>query len=109
MKKFQVPLLLTVITTSILALAAPPAALSEEGTCYLEAVTDVYIEVYDLDREGNHGEMIWNGRIEAGDAVLLKAPHARFRYKYNSEPDQKQALTVGPDQWCNGENNVTVP
>ena len=101
--------LFAIISIFLAALAMPSAALSEEGTCYLEAVTDVYVEVYDLDRQGNDGEMIWSGRLNDGETVLIKAPHARFRYKYNSEPDEKQALSVGPDKWCDGKNNVAVP
>ena len=93
----------------LLLLAAPSAVHSDEGTCYLEAVTDVYVEVYDLDRQGNHGEMIWSGKLNNGDKVFIKAPHARFRYKFNSEPGEKQALSVGPDKWCDGKNTVAVP
>jgi hypothetical protein len=108
MKKTSIPylLILGVISFSLLATSS---ALADEGTCYLEATTDVYVEVYDLDREGNDGQMLWSGRLNDGDKVLLKAPHARFRYKYNSEPDKKRALSVGPDKWCDGQNNVAVP
>ena len=90
-------------------LAVPVAAISDEGTCYLEATTDVYVVVYDLDREGNQGERLWQGRINQGDTVLLKAPHARFRYEYNFEPDKDQALSVGPDKWCDSNKNVGIP
>jgi hypothetical protein len=53
--------------------------------------------------------MIWQGRLKEGQRVLLKAPHARFRCKYNSEPDEQQALSIGPDKWCDGDQNVGVP
>ena len=104
-KRFWVEI--TVVLLSVLLL--PSSVFSDEGTCYLKAVTEVYVEVYDLDRQGNDGEMIWSGRLKDGEKVLIKAPHARFRYKYNSEPDEKQALSVGPDKWCDGKNNVAVP
>ena len=109
MQKSFNPFLFAVITILLSAFVMPSAVLSDEGTCYLEAVTDVYVEVYDLDPEGNHGGMIWSGRLKDGETALIKAPHGRFRYKYNSEPDKKQALSVGPDKWCDGKNNVAVP
>jgi len=83
--------------------------LAKEGTCYLKATTDASVEVYDLNRDGNQGDMIWQGRLKEGQRVLLKAPHARFRCKYNSEPDEQQALSIGPDKWCDGDQNVGVP
>ena len=101
--------IVTATTILISVLLLPSFVLSEEGTCYLEAVTEVYVEVYDLDRQGNDGEMIWSGRLKDGEKVLIKAPNARFRYKYNSEPDEKQALSVGPDKWCDSKNFVAVP
>ena len=101
---------LSVLTIGLASTPATPlSVIAEEGTCYLEAVTDVYVEVYDLDRDGNRGSMIWSGRLNDGEKALIKAPHARFRYKFNSEPDQKQALSDGPDKWCDGNQNITVP
>jgi hypothetical protein len=90
-------------------LAAPQLSHSKSGTCILKAISEVYLEVYDLDRDGNHGPMIWNGRLKDGETVRIEAPHAKFRYKYNAQPDQKQALSVGPDQWCDSDNTVGVP
>jgi hypothetical protein len=90
-------------------LAMPPVVHSEAGTCTIKALSEVYLEVYDLDRDGNHGPMIWSGRLKDGETARIEAPHARFRYKYNPQPDQKQALTVGPDQWCDSDHTVGVP
>ena len=85
------------------------AVQADEGSCYLVATTDVYVEIYDLDRDGNDGDMLWSGRLNDGQKVRIKTPHARFRYKFNSEPDKKQALSVGPDKWCDSNNDVAVP
>ena len=107
--KTSIPLLSALFAVALSILIVPPSAFSEEGTCYLEAVTDVYVEVYDLDRQGNDGEMIWSGRLNDGETVLIKAPHARFRYKFNNQPDEKQPLSVGPDKWRDGKHSVAVP
>lgn len=109
MKKLCSSFLFVFIAALLSLLVMPSAALSDEGTCYIEAVTDVYVELYDLDRDGNHGEMIWSGRLKQGETALIKAPHARFRYKYNDQPDEEQALSVGADKWCNGKTRVAVP
>ena len=109
MRKLSLLSLSVLFATAFSILILPPWAHSEEGSCYLEALTDVYVEVYDLDRQGNQGSMIWHGRLDDGEKVLIKTPNARFRYKFNSQPDKKQPLSVGPDKWCDGKHNVAVP
>lgn len=109
MKKTQSLFLFAFITVVLLNLAVPVAAIAEEGTCYLEATTDVFVMVYDLDRQGNSSGLIWQGRLNDGETTQIKAPHGRFRYKYNSEPDKKQPLSSGPDKWCDSNTKVGVP
>ena len=98
---------LAMITTGIVSL---PGAQAEEGTCYLQATnTDVFIIVFDLDRDGNQGHKIWQGRINANESVKITTPHARFRYDYNSQPDKDQPLSGGYDRWCKNDETVLVP
>ncbi len=87
-----------------------PQADAEEGSCYLKASnTDVFIIVFDMDRDGNQGHQIWQGRINQGESVKITAPHARFRYDYNSQPDEDQPLSGGQDRSCNSGETVLVP
>ena len=85
-------------------------ATAQEGSCYLKANTqDVFVIVFDMDREGNQGRQIWQGRINHGESVKITTPNGRFRYDYNNQPDEKQPLSVGPDKWCDGKHDVAVP
>ena len=98
---------LAMITNGIVS---PPVAQAEEGTCYLQATnTDVFIIVFDMDRDGNKGQKIWQGRINANESVKITTPHARFVYDYNSQPDKDQPLSGGNDRWCNNDETVLVP
>jgi hypothetical protein len=83
---------------------------AEEGSCYLKASnTDVFIIVFDMDRQGNQGHQIWQGRINQGESVKITAPHARFRYDYNAQPDEDQPLSGGQDRSCSNGETVLVP
>ena len=85
-------------------------AAAEEGSCYLKANTqDVFVIVFDMDDEGNQGRQIWQGRINQGQSVKITAPHGRFRYDYNDQPDENQPLSGGSDRWCNNLNIIGVP
>ena len=85
-------------------------AAAAEGTCVLKAHTqDVFVIVFDIDDEGNQGRQIWQGRINQGESVKITAPHGRFRYDYNDQPDEDQPLIGGQDRWCNNMNTILVP
>ena len=98
---------LAVLATTVLS---PAEARAEAGTCYLQASeTDVFIIVFDLDRDGNKGEQIWQGRINANESVKITAPHARFIYNYNTRPEENQPLSGGIARWCNDDETILVP
>ena len=104
---------LLAITLCALTLAAifhAEDATAEEGACYLKAThKDVFIIVYDMDRDGNQGAQIWQGRINRGESVKITTPHGRFVYDYNDQPDADQPLSGGQDRWCSNLNTVLVP
>ena len=64
---------------------------------------------FDMDREGNKGQEIWKGRINANESVKITTPHARFVYDYNSQLDEDQPLSGGTDRSCNDDETVLVP
>ena len=98
---------LTVILAGFLAVQNADA---EEGSCYLKATnTDVFVIVFDMDRDGNQGRQIWQGRINQGESVKITAPHGLLRYDYNSEPDKDQPLSGGIDRGCNNLETILVP
>ena len=85
-------------------------AAAAEGKCILKAHSqDVFVIVFDMDDEGNQGPQIWQGRINHGGSVKITAPHGRFRYDYNDQPEENQPLSGGHDRWCNNMNTILVP
>jgi hypothetical protein len=100
-------ILFTVMSTGFLSILKADA---EEGTCVLQASnTDVFIIVFDLDRDGNQGAQIWQGRLNQGESAKITAPHGRFRYDYNAQPDEDQPLSGGQDRSCHSGEAILVP
>ena len=100
-------ILFTVTSTGFLSNLKANA---EEGTCVLQASdTDVFIIVFDLDRDGNQGSQIWQGRINQGESAKITAPHARIRYSYNDQPDEDQPLSGDVNRSCEGGETILVP
>ena len=98
------------IALLVVPLMSTPDAKAEEGSCYLSANnTDVFIVVFDMDRDGNRGPKLWQGRINVNESVKITTPHARFVYDYNSQPDSDQPLSGGTERWCNNDETVLVP
>ena len=104
--RFVLIILFTVVSAGILSTLNVDA---EEGTCILEASKDVFVMVWDLDKEGNKGRQIWQGRINQGGTAKITAPHARLRYSYNDQPDEDQPLSGDIERWCNSGETILVP
>ena len=110
MNKSHILLSIALATFNLTVIFSGQDAIAEEGTCYLkEAHKDVFVMVYDMDRDGNQGAQIWQGRLNQGESAKITAPHGRFRYDYNDQPDKDQPLSGGGDRWCNNLNTVLVP
>jgi hypothetical protein len=90
--------------------SATPDVDSEKGACYLKAAhSDVYVKVFDLDRDGNMGSLVFQGRINQRMGARIKTSHAQFRYYYNPDPDVDQPLSSGPDKACDDLDVVFLP
>jgi hypothetical protein len=110
MRKIVRVLSFAFLSLTLTCLFAGQDAAAAEGTCVLKAHTqDVFVIVFDIDDEGNQGRQIWQGRINQGESVKITAPHGRFRYDYNDQPDKDQPLSGGQDRWCNNMNTILVP
>ncbi len=98
---------LAIIVTGLLSASKISAT---EGSCYIKAIsTDVFVILHDLNRDGDMGAKIWQGRINEGQTVLVSVPHARFRLYYNDQPDVDQPLSGGNDRWCDSKRTIGVP
>ena len=96
--------------TILTGMLSVPKTSAIPGSCYLKALsTDVFVILHELNRDGDMGSKIWEGRINEGQEVLVSAPHARFRLYYNDQPDVDQPMSGGNDRWCDSKRTVGVP
>lgn len=114
MKKLFDTLAVVASLTLVLGWMLPSEATAEEGTCYLKADTDVYLKVYDFDDDGNRGSILWQGRLNEGKTIMLKAPHGLFSYEYNDQLDDNQPIDDQPfdsaeQRMCNSNETIGVP
>ncbi|MGD8963744.1 MAG: hypothetical protein PVF29_12030 [Desulfobacterales bacterium] len=104
------PLTLLFMVVLVAGCAATSDGGPAEGACYLKATHgDVYLRVFDVDRNGNMGALVWQGRINQDQTTRIQTTHAYFRYFYNSEPDVEQPFRSGADKVCDDLATVDVP
>ena len=90
--------------------SSTPDADSDEGACYLKAARgEVYVKVFDLDRDGNMGALLFQGKIDPQTGTRIKTAHAQFRYYYNPDPNVDRPLSSGPDLACDDHDVVRIP
>ena len=110
MKRIYRSLVILFVTIVLTGLLSASKISATEGSCYLKALrTDVFVILHELNRDGDKGAKIWEGRINEGQEVFVSAPHARFRLYYNDQPDIDQPMSGGNDRWCDGSRTVGVP
>ena len=67
-----------------------PSLYAEDNTCWLMAPAqdDVWVIVYDADVDGNRGNIIWQGKISAGEKIKVSSTDGFIRYNYTKDPNQ---------------------
>jgi len=63
---------------------------ADDNTCFLSTSpeNDVWVIVYDADADGNRNEIIWEGKIPAGQHVKIQCTDGHIRYDYKLDPAQ---------------------
>ena len=90
--------------------AATSRVAPEDGACILKAAHhDVYLNVFEVDPDGNMGALVWQGRINRGQTARIRTTHAYIRYFYNAEPDVDQPFKSAADKACDDLDTVNVP
>jgi len=90
--------------------SSTPDVDSDKGACYLKAAhNEVYVKVFNLDRDGNMGPIVFQGIINQRENTLIKTAHARFRFYYNPDPLVHRPLSSGQDQACDDHDVVIIP
>ncbi len=77
-----------VVLFSILVFS--PALKAEDNSCWIvgSPQDDVWVIVYDADAEGNRGNVIWKGKVEAGKEQKIVSTDGHIRYEYTREQHQ---------------------
>ncbi len=82
----------------------------ENYYCYLVANTvDVGVEVWENDRLGNKGQLIWRGIIRQGQRQRIYSRFGRIRYASNIYMDRKWATSGDANRWCDSGGTIGVP
>ena len=63
---------------------------ADDNTCWLSAgqEDDVWVIVYDENDEGTRGGVIWQGKIPAGEKVMVRSAVGHIRYSYKMDPNE---------------------
>ena len=94
----------------ILATAAPVKADRRDLHCYLEAGTvDVRVEVWEEDRRGNKGQVIWRGLIKAGTRQRINSRTGGIRYGATVYVDTNESPSGDTSRWCEEGQSIAVP
>jgi hypothetical protein len=71
-------------------LAIAPGLFAGDNISWLSAPPrdDVWVIVYDADADGTRGEIIWEGKIAAGQETKIFSPSGFIRYSFWQDKDQ---------------------
>ena len=101
------------VVVVIICAAGPSPLHAQENVdyhCYLVAKTvDVGVEVWENDRLGNKGQLIWRGIIRQGQRQKIYSRFGRIRYASNIYMDRKWATSGDVNRWCDSGSTIGVP
>mgnify|MGYP001817151670 CR=1 FL=1 len=74
----------------VLNLVWIPTPGAADNTCWLSAGSqeDIWVIVYDSDVEGDRGDIIWQGKISAGEKIKVNTTDGHIRYQYKMNPNE---------------------
>ncbi len=92
------------------AIVSPLKADVRDLYCYLEATTvNAKVEVWENDRQGNKGPLIWRGIVKQGHRQRINTRFGRIRYSSTVNIDKNDALSGDQSRWCESGSTIGVP
>lgn len=92
------------------AIVSPLKADRRDLYCYLQATTvDVKVEVWEEDRRGNKGPLIWRGIVRHGKRQRINTRTGGIRLASTIYIDTNDALSGDNSRWCEEGSTVGVP
>ena len=78
--------------------------------CYLEASTvDVRIEVWEEDKQGNKGPLLWKGVVKQGQRKRINTRTGGIRLASTINVDTNDALSGDNSRWCDSGATIGLP
>ena len=78
--------------------------------CFLEATTvDVRVDVWEEDRQGNKGPLLWKGVVRQGQRKRINTRTGGIRLSSTVYVDTKDALSGDDSRWCENGATIGVP
>ena len=92
----------------VLSLLWVSSAVADDNTCWILAPqeTDVWVIIRDADSDGNLKNVIWKGKIAAGEKIKIESKDGFIRYQ--STPDPSQPYSGDVPVGCSGEESYIV-
>jgi hypothetical protein len=109
MKKFTALVIFTFFMMLSHLSIAPLNANAGENDCILAASVDVIVAVWNLDDNGNKGQLIWKGLIKQGGQKRIESQHGQIRYAQTTVVDENEPLSGDIGRWCNNGKIIGVP
>jgi hypothetical protein len=95
---------------SVLTAVSPLRADVLDKYCFLEATNvDVFIIVWEEDRQGNKRNQVWQGVIKKGTRVRIPSRFGSIRYSSTIYIGKQDALSGDTSRWCSDGETVGVP
>jgi len=92
------------------AVVSPLRADRRDLFCYLEATTvDVKVVVWEEDRQGNKGPLIWQGLVKPGNRQRINTRTGGIRLSSSTYVNTNNALSGDTSRWCEEGSTVGVP
>ena len=92
------------------AIVSPLKADRIDLYCYLEASTvDVRVEVWEEDRQGNKGPLLWKGIVKQGQRKRINTRTGGIRLASTVYVDTNDALSGDNSRWCESGATVGLP
>ena len=108
-RKIQISMFLIFLIFCSAALS-PLKAEASDLYCYLVANTvDVRVEVWENDRQGNKGQLIWRGTIRQGQRQKINTRFGRIRYASTVYQNTTNATSGDVNRWCERGSTIGVP
>ena len=92
----------------VLSLVWMSSVFADDNSCWLQAPSqdDIWVIVYDADADGNRGDIIWQGKIAAGQKIEVVSTDGHIRYQYKRDKDQPYEGDIADG--CYQENNIQI-